>query len=513
MQGIDVAGAVGRFPVAPGAARAIRVGGQTVSPGRARVVHLCPAGGTDPAEAIAVWVAAGARPGPRVTIIGAPRGFEIVAARVAAGLSAVVDPAVLNGGIVVVPVMRPGGRFAAHGRPVRAGASWRFPGDPGGNRRAREAFGLFSELAVGSTLLVVLTAPDPGRTAVLTVRGDWSDSRTRRLAAAAGTAVALDEKPRIGTLAAAAAQMGSAVLEICAPSETTGDDDLHSALRGLLDASGSLPSHHLAPSASRSVPAVTTLTLVRASIGGFLHDVISAGQIVPRGAVLARITPPLAGRAVEIRAPHDALVLEAGTRAGVRARAPLCFLGRVPHAWVKRPLEPIHNAASVGHGSVADLPRTGDHAHPQHVGWVESVSLPGLGVDRLRAKIDTGARTSALHVTRMTTVGTTDAPHRRSILELTLPGGSRRGARPIVVRVQVRDHVQVKDTSGRSERRPVIETTLRLGTLERKIRVTLTNRGDMVYPMLIGRTALGPGIVVDPTRRLLLTPRKGKSRN
>jgi hypothetical protein len=72
------------------------------------------------------------------------------------------------------------------------------------------------------------------------------------------------------------------------------------------------------------------------------------------------------------------------------------------------------------------------------------------------------------------------------------------------VRVLVRDYVQVKDTSGRTERRPVIETTLRLGTLERRIRVTLTNRGDMLFPLLIGRTALGPGVVVDPARRLLL---------
>jgi len=63
--------------------------------------------------------------------------------------------------------------------------------------------------------------------------------------------------------------------------------------------------------------------------------------------------------------------------------------------------------------------------------------------------------------------------------------------------------VQIKGTSGRSERRPVIETTLRLGPLERRIRVTLTDRADMVYPMLVGRTALGVGIVVDPSGRRL----------
>ncbi len=65
----------------------------------------------------------------------------------------------------------------------------------------------------------------------------------------------------------------------------------------------------------------------------------------------------------------------------------------------------------------------------------------------------------------------------------------------------------VRDTSGRIEERPVIETGLKLGPLQRRITVTLTNRGDMLYPMLVGRTALGPGIVVDPSRRYLLGPR------
>jgi hypothetical protein len=103
----------------------------------------------------------------------------------------------------------------------------------------------------------------------------------------------------------------------------------------------------------------------------------------------------------------------------------------------------------------------------------------------------------------MRTVDTSAGPHRRPILEITVPGGGR-GRRPIVVRATVRGFAMVKDTSGRIERRPVIETTLKLGPLHRRITVTLTNRGDMLYPMLVGRTALGPSLVVDPSRRFLL---------
>ena len=137
--------------------------------------------------------------------------------------------------------------------------------------------------------------------------------------------------------------------------------------------------------------------------------------------------------------------------------------------------------------------------------------MPRLEIKRLKAKIDTGARTSALHVTRMRTIDTAGGPSRRPILEITVPGG-RRGERPHVVRATVRGFAMVRDTSGRTERRPVIETTLKLGPFERRITVTLTDRGDMLFPMLVGRTALGPGVVVDPSRRYLLGRRRPKVR-
>ena len=142
------------------------------------------------------------------------------------------------------------------------------------------------------------------------------------------------------------------------------------------------------------------------------------------------------------------------------------------------------------------------------------MALPRLEIKRLKAKIDTGARTSALHVMRMRTIDTAGGPNRRPILEITVPGG-RRGERPHVVRATVRGFAMVRDTSGRTERRPVIETTLKLGPFERRITVTLTDRGDMLFPMLVGRTALGPGVVVDPSRRYLLgrtRPRSGAMR-
>lgn len=488
----------------------------------------------DEADAIPVWVAAGARPGPRVTILGAPRGFEVGAARVAAALRAVIDTGAMHGGLVVAPVFRPGGRFAALGQAVRSSVEWKFPGDPGGNRHAREAFALFSELVVGSSVLVLLTAAEPGLTAALAIQGDFDDPRVRRLSAHAPVTAAVHKKAALGSLAAAAQNMGCAVVELIGPGENTADQSVLAAVTGLLATAGTIIGPQQGGSASagaiapgvavggagvgsaadeaagKPLTVITQTTTVRAPAGGLLEEVVAPGALVERGALLARIVPPLFGRAVEVVAPHDCVVLQVTTRAGVRPRALLLELGRVTRAVVARGQRAKRIAALPVLATSPSATPLASHARnslPLHVGWVERVSLPSLGVERLRAKIDTGARTSALHVTRMTAVGTTEGPHRRPILELTLPAGSRRGAPPATVRVLVRDYVQVKDTSGRTERRPVIETTLRLGTLERRIRVTLTNRGDMLFPLLIGRTALGPGVVVDPSRRLLLNER------
>jgi hypothetical protein len=157
------------------------------------------------------------------------------------------------------------------------------------------------------------------------------------------------------------------------------------------------------------------------------------------------------------------------------------------------------------------------------IGWVERVSLPELGLWGLAAKVDTGARTSALHVRLAEPIRNGlenglqyglenglddgldegfDAPTDRSLFIVLPPLGGSGDRR--LQRVVVKDWIEVRDTSGRCERRPVVETTLEMGPLRRTIRLTLTDRGDMRYEMLVGRTAIPPGVLVDPAARFLL---------
>ena len=94
----------------------------------------------------------------------------------------------------------------------------------------------------------------------------------------------------------------------------------------------------------------------------------------------------------------------------------------------------------------------------------------------------------------------------KPLLEVRLPTGRRpNSGKGRVARVEVDESVVVRDSGGREERRPVITTTLALGPVTRRVRISLTDRGDMLFPMLVGRTALGEDFVVDAAARNLLS--------
>ena len=141
-------------------------------------------------------------------------------------------------------------------------------------------------------------------------------------------------------------------------------------------------------------------------------------------------------------------------------------------------------------------------AGPLVVGWKEYLALPELGIGRLKAKLDTGARTSALHVESFTSLET--LPDGTELAEVAIGTDRRRPERRIVARVTVVGRVRVTDSGGHREVRPVIETEMVLGPVRRRIRVTLTDRSGMLFRMILGRKALEDHFVVDTSRKYLL---------
>ena len=133
------------------------------------------------------------------------------------------------------------------------------------------------------------------------------------------------------------------------------------------------------------------------------------------------------------------------------------------------------------------------------IGWREWLALPALNVDRIKAKVDTGARTSALHAEQVTYV----RRRGQTIVQFVVIAGRDPAKPPTVVQAPLLDERKVRSSNGKEELRPVIETVVRLGTQEWSIEVTLTRRDQMGFPMLLGRQALKGHAVVEPGRSFL----------
>lgn len=134
------------------------------------------------------------------------------------------------------------------------------------------------------------------------------------------------------------------------------------------------------------------------------------------------------------------------------------------------------------------------------VGWREWVALPGLGLPAVKVKVDTGARTSAIHAFDISRERDADGSEFAafSVHPLQRDAALTRRCRAPLVDVR-----RVTDSGGHTEERLFVSTELRLGELSRTVEITLTERHDMLFRMLLGRTALVPGVRVDPSRSFL----------
>ena len=131
----------------------------------------------------------------------------------------------------------------------------------------------------------------------------------------------------------------------------------------------------------------------------------------------------------------------------------------------------------------------------QTLGWEEWVSLPGLSLPAIKAKVDTGARTSALHAIAIEPFGTDKNPQVRFIMHPD-PGNPNI---EVICSAKVKDRRSVTSSNGSSELRFIIGADIKVGDKTWPIDLSLTNRESMGYRMLLGRSALRDDISVVPT--------------
>lgn len=139
------------------------------------------------------------------------------------------------------------------------------------------------------------------------------------------------------------------------------------------------------------------------------------------------------------------------------------------------------------------------------IGWREWLSLPDLQVKNIKAKIDTGARTSAIHVShaKVQTVG-----RKKRVTFKVHPNQDSRFPE-IACQANLVEMRNVKSSTGVTTLRPVIRTKMEIGGKNWDIELTLVNRDMMGFRMLLGRQAMRGRLVVDPARSFLT---KGKRR-
>jgi len=132
-------------------------------------------------------------------------------------------------------------------------------------------------------------------------------------------------------------------------------------------------------------------------------------------------------------------------------------------------------------------------------GWEEWVALPDLGLPAIKAKVDTGARTSALHAHDIEVFGPAAKPKVRFAVH---PVAGRDDI-SITCSAPIIDRREVTSSNGEAEMRYVISSTLSVGGQEWPIDITLTNRAGMASRMLLGRQALNDHIMITATERRL----------
>ncbi|WP_265262661.1 ATP-dependent zinc protease family protein [Spirulina subsalsa] len=142
------------------------------------------------------------------------------------------------------------------------------------------------------------------------------------------------------------------------------------------------------------------------------------------------------------------------------------------------------------------------------LGWREYITLPDLGMSNIKAKIDTGARSSALHAFDLEYF----EQDQQTLIRFKVHPVQRDTHHTVTATAPILERREVRNSGGHVQLRPVIQTLIQLGGQQWPIELTLTSRDEMGFRMLLGREAVRHRFLVDAGRSYLQNPKPKRSR-
>ena len=139
------------------------------------------------------------------------------------------------------------------------------------------------------------------------------------------------------------------------------------------------------------------------------------------------------------------------------------------------------------------------------IGWREFVAFPQLKINRVKAKIDTGARSSALHAFNIRELVQND----QRIIRFQVHPLQRDSQTTITAEAELLEYRKIRNSGGTAQLRPVIKTNIEVGKQIWSIELSLTDRDVMGFRMLLGRQAVRNKFLVDPGKSFIQSSRQG----
>ncbi|BAZ44217.1 hypothetical protein NIES4102_12250 [Chondrocystis sp. NIES-4102] len=133
------------------------------------------------------------------------------------------------------------------------------------------------------------------------------------------------------------------------------------------------------------------------------------------------------------------------------------------------------------------------------LGWREIITLPKLGIEQIKVKIDTGARSSALHAFAIKEL----QKDGKSIIRFQVHPIQRNNHYTVTAEAELLEYRKIRNSGGTTQLRPVVKTWVKLGEYQWSIELTLTNRDVMGFRMLLGRQAVRNRFLIDAGKSFL----------